>query len=247
MTTALLIQGSWNPRWLTKLDHYKTIFDQIVVSTYTKDSRYLSAYSDQLSDPKITVILNPSWIPDSADTYGNVWYQCLTTLAGLKAVSSDHVIKSRTDEHWSNLDVMVHKIKASNRLVSVNIYFKRPCWFPFHIGDHLFGGPTDLLRRGFEILQSHLTVDRFGNSRKAAEQKICVSLLQAAGETVDWHNPAPLMLKWWSIQPAHELEPFWFNAPSVGTVGSTQDQVAECEQHNPTVELFDHISELLLV
>jgi hypothetical protein len=242
MTTALLVQGPWHSRWLDRFDQYVGVFDQIVVSTYSHQIKNLMCWQSQLSHPKVTVILSPSWFPSGADSYGNVWYQCLTTLAGLRAATSDHVIKSRTDECWSNLQVMKRKIKSTNRFASVNIYFKRPEWFPYHIGDHLFGGPTSLMTKGFEILERDLLVDGFGNSRRAAEQKICTSLLTAAGESTDWNNPSAAMLKWWTIQPARELEPFWFNAPSVGTVGTTQNQVAECEQHNLTVELFDHIN-----
>lgn len=241
MTTALLIQGAWHSRWTERFEEYSSIFDQIVVSIYKNDLSKLALFPNVLAHPKLSVVLNHSSIPPGADWYGNVWYQCLTTRAGLQQVRCDYVIKARTDEYWSNLSVMKTAVETSGRMACINIYFKKPCWFPFHIGDHLYGGSTDVFRRGFDILEQNLAKDSFNNSSMAAEQKICLSLLSAAGEVPNWINSSTQMRANWTTINAALLEPFWFNAPSVGTVGRTLAHIAECETHNPTVDLFDSI------
>lgn len=241
MSTALIVQGSWHHRWTEKFEDYCTQFDQIVVSCYKNDAVKMCAYPHILNHPQVSVVLNHNSLPDGADWYGNVWFQCLTTRAALQQVRTDHVIKTRTDEYFSNLNLMRNRIEASGLNCCINIYFKRACWFPFHIGDHLYGGRTDLFRRGFDILESHLKVDRFRNSSHAAEQKICLSLLEAEGRVPNWTQSGQQMLQSWTVFDAKLLEPFWFNAPSVGTVGSTVEEVAQCEANNITVDIFDSI------
>ena len=241
MTCALLVQGAWHHRWTEKFDHYSQVFDQIVISCYKSDIAKAAQYPHILNHPKTTLLFNHSWFPPGADWYGNIWYQCLTTRAGLQQVRTDHVIKTRSDEYFSNMNVMRDAIAQQGRSISINIYFKRPCWFPFHIGDHLYGGDTKLFLKAFDILEQGLLVDRFRNSSHAAEQKICVSVLEAAGETVRLDRAAQLMRQHWNVIDAALLEPFWFNAPSVGTVGSTVQQIAQCEAHNVTVDLFDSV------
>lgn len=241
MTTALLIQGAWHSRWTERFDEYANTFEEIVISTYKNDISKLALFPNVLSHPKVSVVLNHSSIPPGADWYGNVWYQCLTTRAALQQVRSQYVIKARTDEYWSNLNLMKSAVETSSKMVCINIYFKKPCWFPFHIGDHLYGGPTSLFKRGFDILEQNLAQDRFNNSSMAAEQKICVSLLSAAGEVPNWQQSRTPMLAHWQTIDASLLEPFWFNAPSVGTVGNTVHHIRECESNNPTVDLLNSI------
>lgn len=241
MTCALLVQGAWHHRWTERFDHYVDVFDQIVVSCYKSDIAKAAQYPHILNHPKTTVVLNHSWFPPGADWYGNIWYQCLTTRAGLQQVTTLDVIKTRSDEYFSNMQVMRDAIRDQCKNISINIYFKRPCWFPFHIGDHLYGGSTRLFRQAFDILEQGLLVDRWLNSSHAAEQKICISILEAAGETVDTTRATQLMTKHWNVVDAALLEPFWFNAPSVGTVGSCVADIQKCEQHNITVELFDSV------
>jgi hypothetical protein len=241
MTCALLIQGAWHHRWTERFAHYAEVFDQIVISCYKSDITKAAQYPHILNHPKTTLVLNHSWFPPGADWYGNIWYQCLTTRAGLQQVRTDHVIKTRSDEYFSNLDLMRDEISRQSCNISINIYFKRPCWFPFHIGDHLYGGRTTLFRQAFDILEQSLLVDRWNSSSHAAEQKICISILEAAGEKADIDAASLLMNKHWNVIDAALLEPFWFNAPSVGTVGCCVADIQKCEELNPTVELFDSV------
>ena len=230
---------------MTQLQDYLLTFDQIVISTYKDQVHELLHHSELVNNHQITWVLSDRAFPQGVDWYGNVWHQCKTTLAGLNQVHCDHVIKHRTDESWSNLHRMRQQMEQCSQYVSINIYFKRWNVFPFHIGDHLFGGNTLRLRRGFQVLRQLLTTDQFQNTRFAAEQKICASLLMADGETPRWQDCRDQLQRYWQVIDARLLEPFWFNAPSVGTFGSSLDQVAQCEQHNPTVELHSHIAKYL--
>lgn len=242
MTCALLVQGAWHHRWTERWEHYVDTFDQIVISVYKKDAHKLCLYPHILDHPKTTIVLNDGVFPQGADWYGNIYYQCLTTRSGLRHVWCDHVIKTRTDEYFSNMHIMRDQIASTRKNASINIYFKRPRYHAFHIGDHLFGGPTSLFQKGFDILQHHVRHDLFHNTSLVAEQKICISLLLASGEAVDWHHCGSQMLRHWTVVDARRLEPFWFNGPSVGTVGGTLDDIAACEAGDESVELFDCVT-----
>lgn len=234
-----MVQGAWHHRWTERFENYSEQFDQIVVSVYKKDTHKLTLYPHILSHPKVCVVLSDSSFPTGADWYQNIWYHCLTTKSGLQQVSTRYVIKTRTDECFSNLHLMREKVETLNKNISINIYFKSDRYHPFHIGDHLFGGPTHLFRKGFEILEHHVRSDLFHNTALVAEQKICISLLAAAGEPPDWRAVGNQMQRHWEVIDATYLEPFWFNGPSVGTVGATLAEIKVCEQSDPSVEFFD--------
>lgn len=245
MTCALLVQGPWNTQWLERFDHYDQVFDEIIISTYKRDMVQIAAHSTLIDNHKVRVVLNDEAFPPGVDWYGNIWHQCKTTLNGLRVVSSDHVIKCRTDEYWSNLNLMRHMVCSDVRHVSINIYFKKWNVFPLHIGDHLFGGRTHRLRKGFGLLQQLLSVDHFQNRARAAEQKITAALLMSEGETPAWQDCREQLRRHWQIQDARLLEPFAFSAPSVNTFGTTLAEVAECERNNHTVAFFDHVDKYL--
>lgn len=245
MTCTLLVQGQWSDRWLERYDHYCSVFDEIVISTYKKHMPQIAQHEHLINNHSVRIVLNDEAFPPGVDWYGNIWHQCKTTLAGLQIARTDLVVKTRCDEYWSNMHVFRDRLEQDARLLSINIYFKKWNVFPLHIGDHLFGGDTQKLRLGFETLQELLRTDRFGNTRHAAEQKITASLLISQGETPEWQDCRQQLRQNWQVISAAHLEPFWFNAPSVGTYGSTLAQVAECEKHNATVHLFDTIDKYL--
>jgi hypothetical protein len=245
MTCALLVQGKWHTTWLTQWDHYQEVFDEIIISTYKQDLAELISHENLILNHKVRIVLNDDAFPPGVDWYGNIWHQCKTTLNGLKLTQSAHVVKCRTDEYWSNMHMVRDRIKQDARLLSINIYFKKWNVFPLHIGDHLFGGSTAQLTKGFELLQQLLKVDYFGNTQRAAEQKICAALLMSQGEIPNWSDCRSQLRSHWQVLDAQLLEPFWFSAPSVRTQGATLSQVASCEAHNRTVHFFDHVDKYL--
>jgi hypothetical protein len=239
------VQGPWNTRWLERWDHYTNTFDQIVLSCYKSDMAQIVAHDCLIHNHDVTIILNDQAFPSGVDWYGNIWHQCKTTLAGLKQVRTTHVVKTRTDEFWSNMHVVRDRVTTDARLLSINIYMKKWNVFPLHMGDHLFGGHTQTLQAGFQTLHQLINVDYFGNRNRAAEQKIAASMLISQGIQPNWQDCRQQLRDHWQVIDARLLEPFWFNAPSVNTCGSTLDQVAECERNNHTVHLFDHIDKYL--
>lgn len=245
MTCALVVQGPWHTQWLNRLDHYSQVFDEIVISTYKQHMAHIHAHTALLENHKVRVVCVDTAFPPGVDWYGNIWHQCKTTLAGLQLVNSEHVVKTRCDEHWSNMHVFVNALKQEHKLLSINIYFKKWNVFPLHIGDHLFGGETHKVRKGFTLLRDLLKTDHFQNTSRAAEQKITAALLMSEGEAPNWQDCRSQLKQHWQVFNAELLEPFWFNAPSVGTQGSTLKQIAACESHNKTVHLYNCIDKYL--
>lgn len=241
MTCALLVQGAWHPAWLNRWNHYDQVFDEIIISTYKQDVNELAKHDMLIHNHKVKVVLNDTSFPSGVDWYGNIWHQCKTTLSGLQITKSNRVIKCRMDEYWSNMHEFRSQVESDPRFHSINIYFKKWNVFPLHVGDHLFGGHTQDLKNGFQLLEQLLRVDHFGNKSRAAEQKICAALIMSKGEAPEWSDCRRQLKKYWQVFDARRLEPFEFRAPSVGTHGHTLDQVAACESHNRTVHLFDHV------
>jgi hypothetical protein len=241
MTCALLVQGVWHDVWMHRWSDYDNQFDEIVISTYKQHMDQIMCHEQLVNNHKVKIVLNDTSFPPGVDWYGNIWHQCKTTLSGLQITKSDHVIKCRTDEFWSNLHELRAQVESDPRFHSINIYFKKWNVFPLHVGDHLFGGHTQDLKQGFQLLEQLLRVDHFGNKARAAEQKICAALIMSKGESPNWSDCRRQLKKYWQVFDAQRLEPFRFNAPSVGTQGTTVCQVAACESRNPTVCFYDHV------
>lgn len=245
MTCGLIVQGPWHTQWLNRWDHYLQVFDEIVISTYKHQIQELCAHEQIINNHKVKIVLNDTAFPTGVDWYGNIWHQCKTTLAGLQSINTQLVVKTRCDEHWSNMHMFVDALKQDPKLLSINIYFKKWNVFPLHIGDHLFGGDTHVLRKGFHMLKSLLEQDHFNNTARAAEQKITAAILMSQGHVPQWQDCREQMAQNWQVFNAELLEPFWFNAPSVNTQGATLQQIAECEKHNKTVHLYNCIDKYL--
>ena len=85
----------------------------------------------------------------------NLDYQIETSLRGLYEVQTPYTIKARLDEYWSNLDIVLTKIKREKeKIVSSSMYFRKRGYsndlYRFHIGDKFLGGTTENLILMFE-------------------------------------------------------------------------------------------------
>lgn len=154
MDVSILVQGPLNDVSLEALEYYRTI-GPVVISTWdTEDLSTLSKYDPAGCKVILDRLPTPVYFVDTPNKTFS--YQIRSILNGLRAVDTEHVIRTRSDEHWGNLQPLIERYQSHNheKVVCGNIFFKR--WdmqYHFHIGDHLFIGKTDTLKNGYEMLE----------------------------------------------------------------------------------------------
>lgn len=158
----------------------------IVVSRWENGTNPVVSYSEK-------IVSNP--FPDETRLKGlhnsqNIYLQATSVLAGLEKVETPYVIKTRSDEFFSNLSIITKSFNPE-KLSCANIFVRDVSYRPYHISDHLFVGKTDRLRHAFlalkEYIETSAECDKFGilNSRTPAETKIALFYLQECGYKIE--------------------------------------------------------------
>lgn len=127
----------------------------IIVSTW--DSVDLSSYNF----PSHWKVIQSKYPLYRFHSHLNLDYQIETSLRGLYEVQTPYAIKARLDEYWSNLDIILDKVKKNKeKIVSSSMYFRKRGYsndmYRFHIGDKFLGGTTDNLILMFESTLQNL-------------------------------------------------------------------------------------------
>lgn len=185
---TLLIAGPDHGNTERMIQANKSVLSKVLISRwdYGVKPNYLS-----LAD----VVTTP--LPAAAKMYRlhnaqNIYLQATTVLAGLEHVETPYVIKGRSDEFFSNLDIMIRAYNPK-KLLSSNIFVRDVSYNPYHISDHLFIGRSDRLRNAFSALKKYIESAASGggdpfcilNSQTPAEVKIGVFYLQSCGYEIN--------------------------------------------------------------
>lgn len=91
--------------------------------------------------------------------HANLDYQIITTLNGLKLVTTNYVIKMRCDEYWSNLDTIYNRILLNDKkILTASMFFREwGLYNQFHCSDKILAGKTDSIKSMFEQTLINLT------------------------------------------------------------------------------------------
>lgn len=121
----------------------------------------------------------------------NLDYQIETSLRGLYEVKTKYAIKARLDEYWSNLDIVLDKIKINEeKIVSSSMYFRKKGYsndmYRFHIGDKFLGGTTENLIIMFESTLQNLQ-EKFWNNNNP-EGQLGLGYIMAKEKKFDFYS-----------------------------------------------------------
>lgn len=151
MTTpqfTVIIQGNLHPHSLASLDTFREVGPVIVSYWEGNDENLL----DGIDLRGVTLIRNLQG--QGLDVYNvmNIYFQVLTTMAGLYAAKTPYVIKVRSDEAMDTLSPVVDAVLAHpDRYVCADIYARPFDFLPNHPSDHLIAGGTALLLKTFYL------------------------------------------------------------------------------------------------
>lgn len=142
---TLLIQGKINDEtfnlWIKNYKDWK-----VVVSVWEDED------ISKFDIPKKWKVVLGTYPKKRFMVHGNLDYQIITTINGLRNINTEWVIKVRADEYWSNLEsVLDMSIKNENKIVSSSMFFRRWGLYDFHCGDKILAGKKENIELMFNI------------------------------------------------------------------------------------------------
>jgi hypothetical protein len=231
---TLLIQGRYHVNTLLNIQSNKDCFKNIIVSTWKEgfDDKDRNHFYQNAN-----LLINTSPNTDGIHNVSNIYYQTCSTLNGLSEVKTKFVVKVRSDEYWSNLNLMVNKFEKS-KLLSSNVFFRNIEYCPYHISDHLFAGETAILLSTFQNMKKYFDNknDIYGilNNSTPPEKIFTLFYLQARGyhikNLLDTQKNLRLvyqiMTKEFDVFDVKDLMPYGIMASAVGKIDDLEAFIA---------------------
>ena len=155
---SILICGKLNRTSIENLHNY-TKYKEVIICCWRDDNLKILDGIDSFDNVKI-LIIEP--VHESAKKFHgynilmdefchSFYYQAVSIASALRCVNTQYVIKTRSDESFSNLEAMVDKYFSSGeKYLSSNIFWKKCDWGHYHIGDHVFMAKTKDLVRSYD-------------------------------------------------------------------------------------------------
>lgn len=157
--TTIILQGLVSPKQL-----------ELWKKNYKNCNVIISCWDDEQFDFNQGLV--SSWLPKKWKVIKNQYpivrfksdanldYQIITTLNALNHVKTKYVIKSRLDEYYSNVDLLLSKLKKDeNKIVCGSVFFREHGLYPFHIADKLMCATKDNLILMFESTIHNIEID----------------------------------------------------------------------------------------
>jgi len=182
-------------------------------------------------DEDIQIVSQAPDIDPCLDVQYNMGRQALTTLKGLRACTKPYVLKHRTDEYYSNLDVLVDKFYEGGckKWVCAPVCFLPASQYPYHAADHLFIAPKEKLIETFTQSISRLysnSYERNKNGEPAAEITFTINYIFANTPiTKNVYSYEECMIDNFDIVPLEALMPFSISIGTKGHTFTTPEQV----------------------
>tara|TARA_R100000152_G_C6782181_1_gene218835 strand:- start:4428 stop:5480 length:1053 start_codon:yes stop_codon:yes gene_type:complete len=155
---TILIQGPLNNVSLENIENYKK-FGNVIISHWDlkhsiieKKFPILKKYK---SDPKVKIISKP--LPERNDKVGiqkgsTFYWAVESCYHGFMACESEYVIKTRSDEYFSDLTEIINETTncKGSKFVCGSIFVRNYAEFPFHVGDHIFCLKTEHAQKMYQ-------------------------------------------------------------------------------------------------
>ena len=202
---TVLVQGpitAQSKECMENIPHYKEYGDVVLSSWSDGGGTDLTLLPNVSPDPKtesnLRVVLNPT--PDRDKAVGceknSTFYWAISSqYHGYELVDTEHVLKIRTDECFTNLQPMIDKHKENpEKFLFGNIFAKTFSFKPYHIGDHVFIAETKHLLGGCKLLLDMYNgvTELEGWAKQGemvAEQILAFSYVESKGFSGDDRSP----------------------------------------------------------
>ena len=191
---TILIQGPLNNVSLKNVENYKK-FGNVVISHWDEKKSVIqekfAILNDFKNDPKVKIVSAP--LPEREEKVGilkdsTFYWAVESCYHGFEACESEYVIKTRSDEYFSDLQPMIDQVlkDKGNVFVCGNIFVKSNLECPMHIGDHIFSLKTKtaqhMYRHLMDMYNGRINILPWAEQGpSAAEQIVAYSFLRQMG------------------------------------------------------------------
>jgi len=224
---TVIIQGPLNAVSLSNIPNYQKTVKNIVISCW--ESCDISVIDNKIAYDT-SVLLATSNSLDYIDSNGKLYYnnsniafQAATTLSGLHQVKTKYVIKTRSDEIYSDISYFAEVVKKNDKkLTTNNVLFQKDSVAKLHPSDHVIGGTTHNMLGAFEKVKNYCKKNTREKTKEkipligkdigvaeltevAPETLICVSFLQHKGVEIDTSKSKEIMIENFNMVKASEM------------------------------------------
>ena len=145
---TILVQGKLHKHTLSRIQKYRK-YGHILIGCDLQDDR---AVLDEYNLEGCEIAYLDISIADTTFDCFRVYKQCKSIYEGLKHVKTPFVMKVRADYWVGNLEPFIQKMgEYPDKFVTNNMYFRPDRVAKYHISDHMVGGKTEDMLKGYEI------------------------------------------------------------------------------------------------
>ena len=208
---TLVLQGKLHEHTIRMCNFHKDI--ETIVSTWEP---YASArtFLESALRPNLKIVTNP--IPDveGINNDANRYYQYISSSYGIEASKTKFVIKARTDEYYSNLDVIIAASASTpNKIITNDVFFRKTKFYAYHPSDHLMVGNANCMISVYKDCMQQCKLHMF---KGVPEQQFAMTFIaqkenRTISELPTKENEADvkrLMIKYFGIVSTSELGEF---------------------------------------
>jgi len=241
---SLLVQGQIFDKsklsFIDYIEYYKSIFSEIILSTYTEE---IDDSIKNFCKEHDIILVHQSKNTGNIENRYNIAYQTMSTLLGLKHCTKPFTIKHRTDEKYSNLEALIEVFfQDTEKWVSGGTFFGAKSYYLYHAADHLFIGRTNKLLETFSLTMSELIENIFVRNNigePAAEITFTKNFIRINNENPVENNHDTLMKKYFNFVSDKHFEPFLIRFNSANKVYN------KFSDFHPCFEQFQSIDDIL--
>jgi hypothetical protein len=221
---ALVLQGPLTFNTLLSLYKYKDYHEITVVAPVQDSTKSIAEEIVRMTDEKenhISFFNYDAKILRDQNNSQNKFFHFYSTELGLRNVSKDFVVKVRNDEFYSNLDPFFETVLNNPQKVTTgDVFFRRHDYYPFHPSDHLVGGKTEVMLKGFatareiaedlEIAKNHeiFKISGIPLENITSEQIMGLSFISVIHTKYAMESPINVMKSVFEIVPTERLGTF---------------------------------------
>lgn len=183
-TTTLLIHGPFTSFTIFTLYKYKDLYNIVLVGPKADTSKagLISEINKLATDENnnISVLIYGDVLSDAYNNRQNKFLHFFSVSLGLEACVTDYIIKTRSDEFYSDLEHFEEQVIGNPKKITTNDVFFRNIQRPFHPSDHLMGGHIKNMKGMFNGARDWCMVEE----QMLHDDAFVVHLKERAGDKV---------------------------------------------------------------
>lgn len=170
--TTILIQGPLDETALSNYNNYKK-YGNVIISVW--ENEYIKNIFEKFNieiNEQVIIRKLPSLPSHPGINSSCKFYFAIKSIShALDSIKTEYTIRTRSDEMYENLDVLINKFNQdTNKFVFGNIFARRYSEYVNHIGDHFYMIKTDYLKKTISLLidmyEKNLNYESWANNQR---------------------------------------------------------------------------------